>query len=514
MDATAAAGDQPVPAQALADAPSGVPAAREERDILAGSSFILHGATQVAASLASLAMEDAAKDIVARAQAVIAEIRALHPEDEKMEKAGVVQGKVEKGETLGEILENAATGSVNHYVNAAARVFPLRSFRAGQPYTVFTDPKTGQVHRFEYEVNDQRRLVVEGLEKPLARLEEIEYSTYLAVCEGEVEESLFQAVADIGESPQLALKLVDLFGSEINFVRDIREGDTFSLLIEKRFREGEYRGYGKVIAARFTNRGKTFEAWLFRDETGNLQHYNANGENLKKTLLMAPLAVTRLTSRFTHARKHPILGVTRAHLGVDYGAPTGTPVKAVGDGIVEKRGWAGGYGNQIILKHGAGLESYYGHLSGFARGLKQGQRVRQGQVIGFVGSTGLSTGPHLDFRLRHKGTFINPVKAINPRGAPVSPGMMAAFRKSRDLQRAYLEGAKLPRHYALANIVPNLTPARAADKADASKSGKLKQRRVKNRGPSALDKMNRRAALIKKMKARYRAKARNRGRSG
>lgn len=378
----------------------------------------------------------------------------------------IVQGRLETGDTIETLLEDADNAS--HFVNAAAKVFSLRSFRAGQPYTIFRDEETGRLRRFEYEVNDKHKLVVEGDEKPHARLEEIEYETRLEVCEGAIDDSLFQAVADIGESPQLALKLVDLFGSEINFIRDIQDGDGFSVLIEKRYRNGDYKGYGRVLAARFRNRGKTFEAWMFRDALGQLQYYNSRGENLKKTLLMAPLAVTRLTSRFTHARKHPITGETRPHLGVDYGAPTGTPVKAVGDGMVTKRGWAGGFGNQIILRHEAGLESMYGHLSGFARGLKTGQRVRQGQVIGFVGSTGLSTGPHLDFRLRQKGDYINPTKAINPRHAPVDQALMASFHRVRDLQKSYLEGKKLPTQYTLDSIVPALVSL-AKDKPARSK---------------------------------------------
>ena len=185
--------------------------------------------------------------------------------------------------------------------------------------------------------------------------------------------------------------------------------------MEKRYRDGEYKGYGRVLAAHFTNTGTTYEAYLFRDGKNRPQHYNAKGENLRKTLLQAPLAFTRVTSRFSHNRKHPILGYSRPHLGVDYGAPTGTPVKAVGDGVVTRRSWAGGYGNQVIIKHSAGLESMYSHLSGYAAPAQRSARA-PGQVIGFVGARALSSGPHLDFRLRQNGKFVNPAKAINPRG--------------------------------------------------------------------------------------------------
>ena len=377
----------------------------------------------------------------------------------------VTHGVVEKGDTIAKVLGEAADDGVQQYVSAARRVFSLRSFREGQPYVVVTDPGSGRVKRFEYEIDGRRRLVVEGTGTPEARVEPIEYVTLLDTAEGVIDDNLFQAVADIGESPQLALRLAELFGAEVNFIRDLQEGDSFRVLVEKRYREGEYKGYGRMIAASFTNKGKTYEAFLFRDGRGRAQHYNSKGENLHKTLLQAPLAFTRLTSRFTHSRRHPILGTRRPHLGVDYAAPTGTPVKAVGEGVVVKRGWAGGYGNQIIIRHTAGLESMYAHLSGYARGLRKGQRVRQGQVIGFVGSTGLSTGPHLDFRLRQNGTFINPAKAINPRGAPVSRKHMGEFNKIVAAARDYLEGRRHLGEYTVDSLVPEApvmeTPAPA-----------------------------------------------------
>ena len=280
----------------------------------------------------------------------------------------VVHGTVEKGDTVSKIIEGNTSSGSHPYVSAARQVFSMRAFRTGQPYTIVVDPASGQLKRFEYEIDASRRLVVEGAEEPVARVEPIEYVTTLAQVEATIDDNLFQAVADIGESPQLALTLGSLFGSEINFIRDLQPGDSFKVLVEKRYRDGEYKGYGRVLAAHFTNTGTTYEAYLFRDGKNRPQHYNAKGENLRKTLLQAPLAFTRVTSRFSHNRKHPILGYSRPHLGVDYGAPTGTPVKAVGDGVVTRRSWAGGYGNQVIIKHSAGLESMYSHLSGYARG--------------------------------------------------------------------------------------------------------------------------------------------------
>ncbi|MDR2054836.1 MAG: M23 family metallopeptidase [Desulfovibrio sp.] len=366
----------------------------------------------------------------------------------------VVRGTVEKGDTVGKILEKNSELNTQPYIHAAEQIFSLRSFRAGQPYVIVTDSSSGRLKRFEYEIDARRRLVVEGLETPVARLEAIEYVTTLDVVEAVINDNMFQAVADVGESPQLALRLAELFGAEINFIRDLQEGDSFAVLIEKRQREGNPAGYGRILAARFTNRGKVFEAFLFRDGEQAPRHYNRKGENLRKTLLQAPLAFTRVTSRFSMNRLHPILGVHRPHPGVDYGAPTGTPVKAVGDGVVTARGWAGGYGNQVVLRHSAGLESLYSHLSGYARGVSVGSRVRQGQVIGFVGSTGLASGPHLDFRLRQNGRFINPLKAVNPRGEPVSAKNREAFERIAAEELALLNGAKNSDDYTTQSLVP------------------------------------------------------------
>lgn len=392
----------------------------------------------------------------------------------------VIRGTVEKGDTVIKMLAGADSQAAQDYINAARRVFSMRAFRDGQPYVVVTDAATGKVKRFEYEIDSRRRLVVEGMEQPVARVEAIEYTTLLSTVNAVIDDNLFQAVADAGERPQLALRLAELFGSEINFIRDLQEGDSFAVLVEKRYREGEYKGYGRILAAHFTNKGKKFEAYLFREGNRSASYYNNKGENVRKSLLQAPLAFTRVTSRFTKNRLHPILGYTRPHEGVDYAAPTGTPVKAVGEGVVTQRGWSGGYGNQVIVRHGGGLESLYAHLSGYARGLKTGQKVRQGEVIGFVGMTGLATGPHLDFRLRQSGRFINPAKAINPRGEPVSKSAMAAFEKVMAQELALLKGEQSASEYTVDSIVPDQMEPLQQEKA-AEPEKKTEKRKKKHR---------------------------------
>ena len=353
----------------------------------------------------------------------------------------VVHGTVEKGDTVSKIIEGNTSSGSHPYVSAARQVFSMRAFRTGQPYTIVVDPASGQLKRFEYEIDASRRLVVEGAEEPVARVEPIEYVTTLAQVEATIDDNLFQAVADIGESPQLALILGGLFGSEINFIKDLREGDSFSLLIEKRFRENEFKGYGKVLGATFTNQGKTYEAYNFATEDGEA-FFNAKGESLKKTLLKAPLAFTRISSGYSMNRKHPIFKTHKPHQGVDYAAPTGTPVKAVGDGTIEKAGWGNGFGNMVILKHSGGLESMYSHLSGFASGAKRGARVRQGQVIGYVGATGYATGPHLDFRLKQNGKYVNPAKVVAPRGGSIPRNRMHDFKNRKAWIGEYLSGKR------------------------------------------------------------------------
>ncbi len=374
--------------------------------------------------------------------------------------SNIVRGVVAKGDTFEKLFADVDDDQADRYMQAVRSVMRLRSLRAGQPYSLVKG-EGNTITRFEYEMDATSRLVVENTDAvatPVARVEAIPYDVKLVNVGATIDDNLFKSVDDLGENPQMAIELARLFGAEINFIRDLQEGDCFTVLVEKRFREGSFRGYGRFLAATFTNKGKTFEAFLFRNGKERPQHYNRKGENRRKTLLQAPLAFTRVSSRFSHSRRHPILGHSRPHLGVDYAAPSGTPVRAVGDGRVTFVGWSGGYGKQIIVRHGAGLESMYSHLSGYARGVRTGQFVKQGQNIGFVGSTGLSTGPHLDFRLKQGGNFINPAKSINPRGEPVSAANRGSFAKTVDMCLEFMQGKRDLAAYTPDTIVPLPAP--------------------------------------------------------
>ena len=239
------------------------------------------------------------------------------------------------------------------------------------------------------------------------------------VVTGAVTRSLFAAVDEIGESPQLVLDLVEIFESDFDFTADTRAGDRFRLLVEKRYAGETFVDYGRVLGAQYVTDGRVLTAVAYAPRGAvRPAYYDLAGRSLKKTFLKSPLEFSRITSGFTYARPHPILGGTRPHLAIDYAAPVGTPVRAVADATVTSAGWAGGNGISVKLRHRAGYETMYNHLSRAA--VKPGARVRQREVIGYVGSTGLSTGPHLDFRVQKNGVWVNPLAEKFLPGEPIS----------------------------------------------------------------------------------------------
>lgn len=246
---------------------------------------------------------------------------------------------------------------------------------------------------------------------------------------GEVRRSLFEAVEAMGESPQLVLELVEIFSSDFDFTADTRSGDRFRLLIEKRYAGEQFVDYGEVLVAQYLSDGRILTGIGFEPAGGRAAYYDLDGRSLKKTFLKSPLEFTRITSGFTYARPHPILGGVRPHLAVDYAAPVGTPVRAVADGIVTAAGWNGGNGIQVQLRHHAGYETVYNHLARLAPGVRAGARVTQRQVIGYVGSTGLSTGPHLDYRVAKNGRFVNPLSEKFIPGQPLDGAERGRFLK-------------------------------------------------------------------------------------
>jgi murein DD-endopeptidase MepM/ murein hydrolase activator NlpD len=243
----------------------------------------------------------------------------------------------------------------------------------------------------------------------------------LRTVRGVIDSSLFEAVEAAGAHDQTAIGLADIFGWDIDFVLDVRPGDSFAVTYQQIWRDGTYLHDGVIEAAEFVNRGHEYRAVRYSAPDGTTGYYTPDGRSLHKAFLRAPLQFTRVSSRFNSARRHPILNLIRAHKGVDYAAPMGTPVRAAGDGVIRFAGRHGGYGNEIEIQHSSSIVTVYGHLSRFARGTRVGAHVTQGTVIAFVGMTGLATGPHLHYEYRVNGVFKNPQTVALPGAAPIDP---------------------------------------------------------------------------------------------
>jgi murein DD-endopeptidase MepM/ murein hydrolase activator NlpD len=251
--------------------------------------------------------------------------------------------------------------------------------------------------------------------------------------EGMLETSLWESFLDQGEDPQIALKLADVFAWEIDFVTDPRVGDSYLIIFEELYCEGRKVDIGNVIGAIYVNQGEEHIAFGFAGEDGKVDYYDNDGNSVRRVFLKSPLNYRRISSYFSHRRFHPILKVYRPHYGVDYAAPTGTPIVSIGDGRIVSAGWNGGLGRYVEIRHNHVYTSCYGHLSRYGKGITRGARVKQGQVIGYVGSTGLATGPHLDFRVKRYGSYVNPLTIEYPRGEPVPENLREKFFAARDV---------------------------------------------------------------------------------
>lgn len=261
----------------------------------------------------------------------------------------------------------------------------------------------------------------------------------VATAAGIIDSSLFEAGQRAGLSDNIIMQMTEIFGWDVDFALDIRAGDRFGLVFEEQFKDGEKIGEGPIVAARFTNRGRRIRAVRYVDPTGRADYFSEDGRSMRKAFLRTPVNFTRISSRFSLSRRHPILHKIRAHRGVDYAAPRGTAVKASGDGRVVFAGRKGGYGRTVILKHGSTYTTLYAHLSRFSKGIRPGKRVAQGRIIGYVGSTGLATGPHLHYEFRVRGVHRDPLKVKLPQAAPLAEEYMADFREKAGPLLAKLE---------------------------------------------------------------------------
>ena len=245
---------------------------------------------------------------------------------------------------------------------------------------------------------------------------------------GSVDSSLYLAVNAAGGTDRLAVELADVFKYDIDFVNQVQPGDSFIVAHERQFQDGEFVRDGAVLAAEFTNAGKTWRAVRYVGPNGRADYYTPDGRPVRKAFLRYPVDYARISSGFSLARRHPVLNRVRAHKGIDFAAPTGTPIKAAGAGRIASRGRNGGYGNAVVVAHSGGITTLYGHMSRFAKGQKVGDRVQQGQVIGYVGRTGLASGPHVHYEYRVNGVHKNPAKVTVPKADPIPASLMADFK--------------------------------------------------------------------------------------
>jgi murein DD-endopeptidase MepM/ murein hydrolase activator NlpD len=348
---------------------------------------------------------------------------------------------VKSGDSFAAILARQGIGAreVHDILSAGEETRTLVRLFPGEILKLRLDQE-GRLQELLYESKPTRALQiwrgdngfeVATIDRPLERRVSHAHAT--------IESSLFAAAHSAGLSDNLAMEIAKIFGWDIDFALDIRRGDRFAVLHEELYLKGDKIGDGPILAAEFTSRGRTYRAVRFVDEQGHAGYYTPDGESMRKAFLRTPVEFSRISSGFNPNRRHPVLNTIRAHRGVDYAAPTGTPVRATGNGRVVFRGNKGGYGRTVVLEHGSRYRTLYAHLNGYARGLQAGQRVRQGQIIGYVGMSGLATGPHLHYEFQIDGVHRDPLRVPLPHADPIGPGQRPAFVEATSRLLAQLD---------------------------------------------------------------------------
>lgn len=348
----------------------------------------------------------------------------------------VVEGSVKKNEFLANILsrEGVNYGVIDNIGRNKKSVFDVRKIKVGNKYVFLkTRDSIPAAKYWIYEIDRTNYAVFQLTDSLAAWRGEKEVLTKIEHVGVEISSSLWNAMADAGCSPDLILELSDIYAWTIDFF-GIQPGDSCKVVFEEKYIAGDTvpYGIGNVLASYFKNKGEGKYAFCF-EQDGRKEYFDENGDNMRKAFLKAPLNYRRISSKFSNGRMHPVYHVVRPHHGVDYAAPVGTPVQSIGDGTVIAKGWdKKGGGNYLKVKHNSTYTTTYMHLKGFAKGISQGCKVKQGQTIGFVGSTGASTGPHLDFRLQKNGTYIDPLKFKSPSAEPVKKENMERYKVGVD----------------------------------------------------------------------------------
>ena len=339
------------------------------------------------------------------------------------------EDRVRRGDTIGSVLARLGVSDPAALeflrTNPAAR--PLYQLRPGKPLTVETDDD-GRLVNLRFVTGDGQRLsIARDGDRLTADSAAAKVDIRWKMAIGEIQSSLFAAADVAGLPDAVTLQMAEVFSGDIDFYHDLRRGDRFTVVYETKYVDGEPVGVGAIVAAEFENRGRTIRGFLWRGEDGNENYYTADGAPMRKSFLRSPMEFSRVASGFSNARFHPIMQTWRAHKGVDYAAPSGTPVRATGNAKVAFAGTQNGYGNVIQLQHNGAFTTVYAHLSRFAPQVRTGARVAQGEVIGYVGQTGWATGPHLHYEFRVSGEQRNPLTVALPSGEPLAPGLRQAF---------------------------------------------------------------------------------------
>lgn len=361
----------------------------------------------------------------------------------------VEEGKVGAKDYFSTVLDRYGIphGKVNTLVSKSRDIFDAKSFKTGHIYYVYF-PAEGEVPEYFVYQKDNLSAVVFDLRDTLAvSLVKKQVDIEQKYVEVTISSSLWNDIQDAGASPLLAIKLSEIYAWSVDFF-GLQKGDSFKVLYNEHSCEGEVTDIGEIWFSTFTSGGKSIECLYFEEEGTSNRYWNSDGESMRKSFLKSPLKYfSRISSGFSYARRHPITRVVRPHTGVDYAAPTGTPVLTIGDGVVIEKGYKGGGGHTVKIRHNSVYTTAYLHLLKYASGLKVGSRVSQGQVIGYVGSTGMSTGPHLDFRVWKNGTPINPLKMESPPAEPIREANKEKFEASRDSLRHIASNFVLRQYY-------------------------------------------------------------------
>jgi len=366
--------------------------------------------------------------------------RLYHSPDELVE---VLSGELGMGDSLYVALKRGGVppAKIALLEDALKPVFNVKRCHPGDRYELVRYPD-GRFASFKYQKSPIDLWVVRQSEsgKLVASKERVSLEKSIVGMMGRISSSLYESMLKEGQSGELTMRFADIFAWEIDFLTEPMPGDRFKLIWERYVKDGKPLMDGRILAAQYEARRRTYTAIFFEDPDGHRGYYDIDGKSVRRRFLRSPLNYRRISSYFSRRRFHPILKIYRPHPGIDYAAPVGTPVVAVGDGVVEYCGWKGGYGRFVKIRHNHTFSTTYGHLSRFARGIRRGVKIRQGQVIGYVGSSGLSTGPHLDFSVIRNGRFVNFLALDIPAAESVKPGYMADFRKVKERQLAELNG--------------------------------------------------------------------------